>query len=74
MNDYQRHIQEDDFDWSKAIKLLKAILNVAGERYGRFDIDCPECGGKNTMTVDRSKYSIDAACSACHISLSGNDV
>lgn len=56
----------------KMLSLLNNILDEVDKRYGdvygHHVIDCPLCGGKDTMTVikNHESYDVEAMCSVCN--------
>lgn len=47
--------------------ILEEVDKRYGDVYGHHVIDCPLCGGKDTMTVikNHGSYDIEARCSIC---------
>ena len=59
-------------DIEKSFELMNTIIDAVGKRYGDVYgkyavIDCPLCGGKDTMTVkkDQKSYDLEAYCTEC---------
>ena len=48
--------------FNKRRKALNAVKAVFGNSYGRHVVDCPFCGAKQALTVDKSEYDLDISC------------
>ena len=46
-------------------KILAAIKEEYGDSFGSFVIDCPLCGGRQTMKTERDRHDFKAYCSNC---------